>query len=100
MARARQILLIDDDEILRDSLAEQLELTGEFATACASTGAEGIATKICKGNASCAALPGSSIILRLTEAAPYSCSLREEPAGCVERVQTRRPFLAFHSSLV
>ena len=44
MARARQILLIDDDEILRDSLAEQLELTGEFATACASTGAEGIAT--------------------------------------------------------
>ena len=55
-------------------------------------GAEGIATKICKGNSSCAALPGASIILRLTEAAPYSCSLREEPAGCVERVRTRRPF--------
>jgi len=42
MARAKQILLIDDDEILRDSLAEQLELTGEFATACAATGAEGV----------------------------------------------------------
>ena len=55
-------------------------------------GAEGIATKICKGNSSCAALPGASIILRLTEAAPYSGSLREEPAGCVERVRTRRPF--------
>ena len=43
MARARQILLIDDDEILRDSLAEQLELTGEFATDCASTGDDGVA---------------------------------------------------------
>lgn len=43
MARARQILLIDDDEILRDSLAEQLELTGEFQTDCASTGADGVA---------------------------------------------------------
>ena len=32
-------------------------------------GAEGIATKICKGNVSCAALPGASITLRLTEAA-------------------------------
>ena len=48
-------------------------------------GAAGIATKICKGNVSCAALPGASITLRLTDAAPYSCTLREEPAGCVER---------------
>ncbi|MEQ8345737.1 MAG: response regulator transcription factor [Sneathiellaceae bacterium] len=42
MARSKQILLIDDDETLRDSLAEQLELTGEFATACASNGEEGL----------------------------------------------------------
>lgn len=39
----RRILIVDDDEMLRDSLAEQLALHQEFEVAQAGTGAEGIA---------------------------------------------------------
>jgi DNA-binding response OmpR family regulator len=38
----RRILIVDDDEILRESLAEQLALHPEFAVAEAGTAAEGI----------------------------------------------------------
>ncbi|SLN20182.1 Transcriptional regulatory protein YycF [Oceanibacterium hippocampi] len=39
---SKKILLIDDDEALRTSLAEQLELHEEFSTACAGTGGAGL----------------------------------------------------------
>ncbi len=38
----KKILLIDDEEDLRDALAEQLALTEEFEVATAATGAEGL----------------------------------------------------------
>ncbi len=37
--RSRRILLVDDDEAFRESLAEQLRFRGEFDTVCAGTGA-------------------------------------------------------------
>ena len=40
--RAKKILLVDDDVALRRSLAEQLELYDEFATAQKETGTEGL----------------------------------------------------------
>jgi DNA-binding response OmpR family regulator len=39
---AKRILLVDDDEALRQSLAEQLRLFGEFVTAEAATGAQAV----------------------------------------------------------
>lgn len=41
---AKQILLVDDDEALRKSLAEQLRLHEEFETAEAANGTEAVAT--------------------------------------------------------
>ena len=39
MTIAKKILLVDDDQPLRESLREQLELTEGFATVEAGTGA-------------------------------------------------------------
>jgi len=39
MATAKTVLLVDDDEALRGSLAEQLDLHQEFETTQAGTGA-------------------------------------------------------------
>ena len=36
---ARKVLLVEDDEALRDSLSEQLDMRGEFRTTCAASGA-------------------------------------------------------------
>ena len=41
-ATGKKILLIDDDEALRESLGEQLQLLEEFTTQSASTGAQGL----------------------------------------------------------
>ncbi|WP_431856782.1 response regulator transcription factor [Azospirillum sp.] len=43
MTSAKRILLVDDDEALRQSLAEQLQLHEEFETAEAADGAAGLA---------------------------------------------------------
>ncbi|WP_448192179.1 response regulator transcription factor [Azospirillum sp. sgz301742] len=43
MNSAKRILLVDDDDALRQSLAEQLQLHEEFETAEASDGASGLA---------------------------------------------------------
>lgn len=43
MSTARKILVIDDDEDLRESLTDQIALHEEFETASASTASEGIA---------------------------------------------------------
>ncbi len=43
MSMARRILIIDDDDDLRGSLAEQLVLYDEFEVATASTAAQGVA---------------------------------------------------------
>jgi ActR/RegA family two-component response regulator len=42
MMTARKILVIDDDDDLRQSLLEQLELGDEFKVVTAESGAEGI----------------------------------------------------------
>jgi DNA-binding response OmpR family regulator len=42
MARAKTILIVDDDADVREALREQLELTEEFAAADAATAAEGL----------------------------------------------------------
>ncbi|MEK9660835.1 MAG: response regulator transcription factor [Alphaproteobacteria bacterium] len=42
MTAGKKILLVDDDDALRDSLSEQLQLHEEFATAAASSGAEAL----------------------------------------------------------
>src|SRR3546814_15364991 len=42
MNATRKILLVDDDEALRASLAEQLDLHEEFSTVHAGTGAEAL----------------------------------------------------------
>ncbi len=42
MAAAKNVLLVDDDEALRQSLAEQLDLHEEFVCAQAATGGEGL----------------------------------------------------------
>ncbi|WP_207455600.1 response regulator transcription factor [Azospirillum sp. SYSU D00513] len=42
MTLAKRILLVDDDEALRQSLAEQLQLQEEFETVEAGTGADGL----------------------------------------------------------
>ena len=42
MAQPKTILIVDDDNDLREALAEQLELHEEFRAAQASTGAEGV----------------------------------------------------------
>ena len=47
MSAAKHILLVDDDQALRESLLEQLELTEGFTTAEAGSGAE--AVKAAKG---------------------------------------------------
>jgi len=44
MTTARRILLVDDDEPLRTTLAEQLDLNGEFETATAGTAQAGLET--------------------------------------------------------
>ena len=41
MSAAKKILLVDDDQPLRESLIEQLELNGEFTCAEAGTGRDG-----------------------------------------------------------
>src|SRR3546814_15720548 len=43
MTSGRKILLVDDDEALRSTLAEQLQLHEEFTTAEAATAADGLA---------------------------------------------------------
>ena len=43
MAQSKTILIVDDDSELREALAEQLEIGGEFATAQAGAGAAGVA---------------------------------------------------------
>lgn len=43
MSTARKILVVDDEDDLRESLVDQLELYEEFATQSAATAAEGIA---------------------------------------------------------
>ena len=42
MTAAKNVLLVDDDEALRQSLAEQLDLHEEFVCAQAATGGEGL----------------------------------------------------------
>lgn len=42
MSRKRTLLLVDDDSDLRTTLAEQFELTGEFATVMAETAGAGV----------------------------------------------------------
>ena len=42
MSAKRRLLLVDDDKDLREELAEQLALTGEFETEEAQTGAAGV----------------------------------------------------------
>jgi len=42
MSTGRKILLVDDDDALRTTLAEQLELHEEFATIAVETGTEGL----------------------------------------------------------
>ncbi|MCC6918121.1 MAG: response regulator transcription factor [Alphaproteobacteria bacterium] len=42
MSAKRRLLLVDDDKDLREELAEQLALTGEFETEQAQTGAAGV----------------------------------------------------------
>jgi DNA-binding response OmpR family regulator len=42
MARAKTILIVDDDADVREALREQLELTEEFTAADAATAAEGL----------------------------------------------------------
>ncbi len=42
MARAKSILIIDDDADLRDALCEQLELHEDFAASASATAAEGV----------------------------------------------------------
>lgn len=42
MIGTKKILLVDDDDVLRDSLAEQLELDDEFACAAVATAEAGI----------------------------------------------------------
>lgn len=44
MARARRILLVDDDPLLRDTLAEQLSQQGDFTVEAAGTAREAIET--------------------------------------------------------
>lgn len=44
MANAKKILLVDDDEDLRDALAEQLRITEDFDVIEAGDGAEGLNT--------------------------------------------------------
>ncbi|MEO0613535.1 MAG: response regulator transcription factor [Pseudomonadota bacterium] len=44
MARAKRILLVDDDELLRSTLLDQFKLSDEFDVACAATGHEAIET--------------------------------------------------------
>ena len=41
-AAGKKILLVDDDDTLRESLAEQLRLLEEFQTEEAATGGEGL----------------------------------------------------------
>jgi DNA-binding response OmpR family regulator len=41
-AAVKRVLLVDDDETLRHTLAEQLELEGDFSTVEAGTGAQGL----------------------------------------------------------
>ena len=43
MSRKRTLLLVDDDSDLASTLAEQLELTGEFTAIMAPTAASGVA---------------------------------------------------------
>jgi DNA-binding response OmpR family regulator len=43
MTRKRTLLLVDDDQDLRTTLAEQFELTGEFVTVMAETAGAGVA---------------------------------------------------------
>ena len=43
MSTARKILVIDDEEDLRESLTDQIALHEEFETASAGTAAEGMA---------------------------------------------------------
>ena len=42
MAQATSLLIIDDDNDLREALAEQLELSGEFAVEQVATGLDGV----------------------------------------------------------
>ena len=42
MANTKQILIVDDDEALRGSLAEQLELHEDFAVFTAADGKEAL----------------------------------------------------------
>lgn len=42
MGGTKKILLVDDDDVLRDSLAEQLELDGEFTCTAVATAQAGI----------------------------------------------------------
>ncbi|MET0380490.1 MAG: response regulator, partial [Methyloceanibacter sp.] len=42
MSNARKILIIDDDDELRESLSEQLSLHEEFETVLAPTASEGL----------------------------------------------------------
>lgn len=42
MAQAKSLLIIDDDQDLREALAEQLELNGEFTVDQAATAGEGV----------------------------------------------------------
>ena len=42
MAQSKTILIVDDDDDLREALAEQLEVGGEFATVQANTGLGGV----------------------------------------------------------
>ena len=71
MSNARKILIIDDDEELRESLNEQLTLHEEFDTALAATASEGL-KQARSGHVDLVlldvGLPGSS-----TAARPASC---------------------------
>jgi DNA-binding response OmpR family regulator len=108
MAQRKTILIIDDDIDLRDLLAEQFELNGQFATHGAATAAEGVELARSlrpdtilldvdlpdmNGHAACARLRAAGVtapIIMLTAAAGESDTVQGLDAGANDYVT--KPF--------